>query len=655
MALNKKIGLAWNLISLVGMVLAVTAAGLIVVFTAYEMMTEAEHAYLGLMTFFLFPVMLVVGLILVPVGAWWERNARRKSAIEGMASLEEEIPAFPTLNLNDPHKRRMFIFFIMATIVFVLIMSIASIKGFEFTESTTFCGTLCHPVMTPEYTAWQYSPHAKVRCVECHVGPGAAWYVKAKISGMKQLYAVVFHTYPETIETPIDNLRPARETCEHCHWPDKFSVARQKIFYHYAVDEDNTPRKIDMLIHIGGSPLKATANGIHWHIGSEVTYIARDQKRTSIPYIAVKDKNGKVTEFIDTDKPLTKDEIAKGKKRLMDCTDCHNRPTHIYNSPSEGMDLNFVSNLIDRKLPFIKKVSVEVLNRPYKTKEEGFATIARDIPAYYAKNYPKIAQEKAAAINAAVVQVKDIYERNFFPAMKVKWSTYPNNIGHFYTPGCFRCHDDKHKSAEGKVISKSCELCHEVLGQVQENIPAGAVVNQFVHPVDIGDDLFETNCSDCHSAGGHDATAGGMAPAPKSAAHQPTGGAVSSSQKDQDAAKAMVKSAVAYLKANGKAKTLAEISETKGLFVKGELYLFAIDMQGRLIAHGANPTLVGKSMIDFKDPDGKYFFRDFISVAKKGPGWVAYKWINPVTRKTEPKSSYLEAVGDIIIGCGIYH
>jgi hypothetical protein len=319
------------------------------------------------------------------------------------------------------------------------------------------------------------------------------------------------------------------------------------------------------------------------------------------------------------------------------------------------MDLNFVSNLIDRKLPYIKKISVEILNRPYKTKEEGLATIAREIPAYYTKNYPKIAQEKAAAINAAVIQVKDIYERNFFPAMKVKWSTYPNNIGHFYTPGCFRCHDDKHKSAEGKVISKSCELCHEVLGQVQENIPAGEVVNQFVHPVDIGDDLFETNCSDCHSAGGHDATAEGKPPTTKPAAQAPAVGVSSKSQKDQEAAKAMVKSAVAYLKANGKAKTLLEITETKGQFVKGELYLFAIDLQGRMLAHGANPTLVGKSMIEFRDPDGKYFFKEFISVAKKGSGWVAYKWINPVTRKTEPKSSYVELAGDIIIGCGIYH
>ena len=653
MALRHRIGFAWNLTSLVGMVLAVTAAGLIIVFSAFEMISETEHAYLGLLTYFLFPGMLIVGLLLVPIGAWMVRDKRRKSAIEGMASLEEEIPPFPILNLNDPNKRHLLVFFSLATVLFVIIMAIASIQGFEFTESTTFCGELCHPVMTPEFTAWKNSPHAKVKCVECHVGPGSAWYVKAKISGMKQLYAILFHTYPETIETPIDNLRPARETCEQCHWPEKFSVARQKIFYHYAPNEDNTPRKIDMLIHIGGSPLAATANGIHWHISSEVTFIARNQKRTDIPYIAVKDKNGKITEFMDTEKPLTKDEVAKANKRLMDCTDCHNRPAHIYRSPGESIDLNFVSNRIDRKLPFFKKVAVEVLNRPYKTKEEAQATISREIPAYYAKNYPQLAKEKEASINAALAVVKGIYQQNFFPAMKVKWSTYPNNIGHFYTPGCFRCHDDKHRSAEGRVISKSCDICHAVLGQVQENIPAGAVVNQFVHPVDIGNELFKTNCSECHVASGRDVSDEEVqlskpthASAPAPAAHV---------LRDREAAKAMVKKAATYLKENGKAKTLEEINDLKGQFVKGELYLFAIDLQGHMIAHGANPKLVGKSMIDFKDADGKYFIQEFIRVAKKGDGWVDYQWVNPVTRKTEPKSTFVEQIGDVIIACGVYH
>jgi hypothetical protein len=502
-------GYAWNLISLVGMILAVTATGLIIAFLSFEAITGVEKPYLGLMTYFLFPGMLICGLLLVPIGAWRVRNQRRKGLISGMESLEAEIPRYPRLDLNEPHRRHMVIFFIVATIIFVLIVSIASIKGFEFTESTTFCGELCHVVMEPEHTAWGNSPHANVKCVECHVGPGAAWYVKAKLSGMRQLYAVIFHTYPETIETPIENLRPARETCEHCHWPEKFYSGRQKVFYHYAPNETNTPREINMLIKIGGTPKTPHAMGIHWHIGSEVTYISTDKKRFNIPYIQVKGKDGSITEYMSTEKPLTKEEIAKANKRLMDCTDCHNRPTHIYRSPGQEMDENFVSGHIDPSLPYVKKVAVELLTRPYKTSEEAKKAIEAGLQDYYAKNYPQLAQTKAAAIKKAIVQVQDIYSRNFFPKMKVSWNTYPNHIGHFYTPGCFRCHDGKHRSAAGKVVSKDCNLCHTVLGQTQENIPAGTRVTEFVHPVDIGDEIMKTNCSDCHSAGGEDVPGGG--------------------------------------------------------------------------------------------------------------------------------------------------
>jgi hypothetical protein len=193
----------------------------------------------------------------------------------------------------------------------------------------------------------------------------------------------------------------------------------------------------------------------------------------------------------------------------MDCTDCHNRPTHIYHSPAEEMDQHLASNTIDSKLPFIKKVAVELLERPYVSREEAAKSIETGIKEYYAKNYPEVAGKKGEALSKAVEQVKDIYMRNFFPAMKVSWNSYPNHIGHFYSPGCFRCHDGKHTSADGRVISKDCTICHDVIGQIQENIPAGKQVTQFVHPVDIGEELYKTNCSDCHSAGGQDVAGSG--------------------------------------------------------------------------------------------------------------------------------------------------
>ncbi|HWI39982.1 MAG TPA: NapC/NirT family cytochrome c, partial [Verrucomicrobiae bacterium] len=476
MAIRKTAGYAWNLISLVGVILAIVATGAIIAFIALEMITEFDNPYLGIVTNFILPGMLIFGLLLVPFGAWRVREKRRLHP-------EADIAPFPKLDLNEPHNRHLVIFFAVATSLFVVLVAVSGIKGFEFTESTTFCGELCHVVMSPEHTAWSNSPHAKVKCVECHVGPGAAWFVKAKISGLRQVWAVATHSFPTPIHTPIENLRPARDTCEHCHWPEKFYSGRQKVFHHFAPNEENTPRETNLLIKIGGTPKSPHAMGIHWHIGTEVHFIARDRQRFEIPYIAVKEKDGSITEYMSTETPLTKDEIAKAKKRLMDCTDCHNRPTHIYKSPSQEMDEHLISGSIDSKLPYVKKISVELLEKPYKNKEEAEKALAAGITDYYQKNYPALAKQKADAIAAAIKQVQDIYSRNYFPEMKVKWNTYPNHIGHFYTPGCFRCHDGKHKTAAGKVISKDCNLCHTVISQTQENIPAGKQVKDFVHPV----------------------------------------------------------------------------------------------------------------------------------------------------------------------------
>ncbi len=493
-SLRKSAGYAWNIISLIGLILAITSTCLIIVLLSFEAMSGVENPYLGLITYFLFPGVLIFGLLLVPIGAY---RARKQHRLHG----EEGLPPYPRIDLNEPHSRYLLIFFIIASILFVLIVTIATIKGYEFTESTTFCGELCHQVMEPEHTAWGNSPHAKVKCVECHVGSGAKWYVKAKISGLRQVLAVLNNSYSRPIETPIENLRPARDTCEQCHWPEKFYSAVQKVFYHYAPNETNTPRELNLLIKIGGTPKTANAKGIHWHINSEVIYIATDKKRMHIPYIKVKEKDGKITEYLSSESSFSKEDIAQGNKRLMDCIDCHNRPSHIYRSPSQEIDENLVAGHIDPTIPYIKKVALELLNRPYNTVSEANAAIASGVEDYYRKNYPHFADTNEASIKKAVVEIKKSYHRNFFPLMKVSWKNYPNNIGHFYTPGCFRCHDGKHKSASGKTISKDCNLCHIVLGQTQENIPVGTRVSSFVHPADIGDELINANCSDCHSEG----------------------------------------------------------------------------------------------------------------------------------------------------------
>ena len=496
---------AMNGVSIAGAVLALVASVLIIAFLLLEAFTGLENPYLGMFVYFAFPAMLVAGLLLIPFGAWRVRKRLR-------VHPELGIPQLPRLDFNDPHVLRLTIFFIVSTVIFFILVGTAAVKGFEYTESTSFCGELCHTVMQPEHTAWRNSAHAKVRCVECHVGPGAKWYVKAKLSGLRQVWVVLTHSWPTPIQTPIENLRPARGTCEQCHWPEKFYAGRQKIFTHYAPNRDNTPREASLMIKIGASAATPGATkGIHWHVGQEVFYIPGDKKRLTIPYVAVRGSDGKFTEYMDPARPLSRRELEAGEKRLMDCTDCHSRPSHIYNSPSDEMDRQLANGGIDTTLPFIKKLSIELLEKPYATAGEAAAAIETGIRNFYTANYPQIAKAKAAAIARAIVQAQAIYARNYFPAMKVSWRTYPNHIGHFYSLGCFRCHDGKHRSPEGRAITKNCRNCHDVLSQTQENIPAGTKVTDFVHPADIGDALHTTNCSECHTSGAFYGMAG---PAP---------------------------------------------------------------------------------------------------------------------------------------------
>ena len=237
--------------------------------------------------------------------------------------------------------------------------------------------------------------------------------------------------------------------------------------------------------------------------------MATDEKRMNIPYISVKSNDGSIVEYATTEKPLSKEELAKHEKRTMDCIDCHNRPAHSYNPPSDELDHSFEAGRLDVALPFLKKHAGELLEKPYNSKEEAAVAITKGIQEYYAKNYPALVKTKAASIKQATEEVSRIYSRNYFPKMKVVWSAYPSHMGHFYFPGCFRCHDGKHKSTAGKTISKDCNLCHNVLSQTQENIPKGTQVKEFVHPVDIGDEMKKTNCNECHAPAGVDVTGGG--------------------------------------------------------------------------------------------------------------------------------------------------
>jgi nitrate/TMAO reductase-like tetraheme cytochrome c subunit len=485
--------IARNPISLIGFALAAVALVNILFLFLIDLTAQHPSPYIGILAYMIAPAFFIVGLLLVPLGIWYDRRKRRQGESK-----------YLRIDFSDPGQRGAVAFFLSFVIVFVLMSAIGSYRAYEFTDSVQFCGQLCHGVMNPEFTAYQLSPHARVACVDCHVGAGATWYVRSKLSGARQVFATAFNTYPRPIPTPVHNLRPAQETCEQCHWPRKFYGAQLKTFTHYGNDEKNTLRQIRMLIKTGGGdPTTGAPSGIHWHmnISNEINYVSTDDKHQVIPYIHVKDLQGRVTEFFAKDSTLTKAQIQNAPKRRMDCVDCHNRPTHIYIPPDQAVDTSITARRIDVSLPFIKATSVAALTGNYKTTDEAMQGIATDVHKFYSVKYPDIEKTKQAEISNAITELQRIYRSTTFPEMKLDWRTHNNNIGHLYFPGCFRCHDGQHVSPEGKVISKDCDTCHTVLSEQEGTAtPLTAEGRPFQHPVDLGD-LTAVSCSDCHSGG----------------------------------------------------------------------------------------------------------------------------------------------------------
>jgi NapC/NirT cytochrome c family, N-terminal region len=386
-------------------------------------------------------------------------------------------------------------------------MAFVTYNAFLYSESVSFCGTLCHSVMEPEYAAYLASPHARVSCVDCHVGHGASWYVKAKISGVRQVLAVMTKSYPRPIPTPIENLRPARETCEECHWPAKFFGTQLMQIAHFRYDEKNTPEQISIGIKTGGgsAALGGTA-GIHWHmiIQNKVNYIAVDRQKQEIPWIEVRnDKGDLVEEYLSLDYTGSKEQLAAIPKDEMDCMDCHNRPTHIYLPPETGVDRAMTTGLISRTLPWAKKLVVDALVREYPTREKAHEGLTAEITGFYRQKYPAIYETRRTDVEKAAKTATEIYDRSVFPAMKVNWKTYPSNIGHRNWPGCFRCHDGRHVSAKGKVLSMECSVCH-TMPERGPLMPLGTISPDSKmpwHPVQLQGKHARILCSRCHSAG----------------------------------------------------------------------------------------------------------------------------------------------------------
>ncbi len=456
-------GMMGDRISLMGVALTTAAALSMMWVWGLEILgVHPSNPYFGILLFLVLPGIFVFGLLLIPLGLWRRRRRLRMSG---------ETEDLQPLHISTPSVKRAVVFVVTATAVNIALVGVATSKGMHYLDSNQFCGLTCHSVMAPEYGAFKDSAHSRVGCAQCHIGPGADWFVKAKISGLRQVWAVVAGTYHRPIPSPVENLRPARETCEQCHWPQKFHGDKMQVRVKYEEDEANTPSYTVVMLRLGGrSPKGALGiHGRHLDEGSRIQYAAGDEKRHQIPRVLYKDDQGKTVEYLDESTELRPEAVAKLPLRSMDCVDCHNRPTHVFDLPGAAIDRALQEGRIAKDLPFLKKQGLALLKAEYKSRDEVTQKLPQALAAFYQANHPAVAQSRAADIKVAGEALRDMHLKNVYPDMKLTWGTHANHIGHVNQLGCFRCHAGSHSSKDGKGIKSDCNTCHELLAQDEQD------------------------------------------------------------------------------------------------------------------------------------------------------------------------------------------
>ena len=456
--------LGQNAITLAGAVLTTSGGVTLVAFWFYDFLLPGPpHPYIGILLFLILPGVFLLGLVLIPIGILLRRRK--------LLAMGELLSVYPAINLQKPMVRQGFVLVGMATFLNFVIFGTASYRGVAYMDSTEFCGQTCHTVMQPEFAAYQGSPHAHVNCVECHIGPGAGWFVRSKLSGVRQVFAVTFHTYSQPIHAPVKYLRPARETCEQCHWPQRFTGDKFVVKTSYKDDEKNTPQTTVMLLKVGGRSWQGSVgiHGRHLDEGSRIRYISIDDQRQVIPVVYYTDDKGKTIEYTSSDIKATKQQLDAGEHRSMDCVDCHNRPTHAFELPDSAVNKQMAAGFISSELPFIRKKAVELLKADYPDRDTAHQRIVDGVKSFYHAGYPALYDSRRALVEQSAENVANIYLRNIFPEMKMTWGVHPNNLGHNDFPGCFRCHDGSHTSADGRTISNDCSACHNLLAVEEEN------------------------------------------------------------------------------------------------------------------------------------------------------------------------------------------
>jgi hypothetical protein len=481
---------------LVGLLVFVIGLGASVVGLLGDLFGHESRPYQGLLTFVLYPSVMFGGLFLIILGLIIERRRTRKIELAGADWR-------PAMDLSRPRDRRILLAGVVLAGGFMLASIIGAFRAYEYTESVEFCGKVCHTTMNPQYTAYQDSPHAQVLCVECHVGPGVRGFVEAKVSGLRQVYEILTGTYPRPIFVHGSKLPQSEETCVHCHWSEKRLGPRLVERLRFSYDVQNTQRLLRVVLR-GDEESEAGQSGIHWHANerNKVWYRARDPLAQQVPWTRVERPDGTSVTYRDTSGGAGAAELDALPEQHMECLDCHNRPAHRFLLPDVAIDAALATGEIPATLPFIKKIGVDALSATtYATPDEGAAGVANHVRSYYATQLAGVAAQRESAIDAAASALEKIYRRNYFPEMKIDGATHPSNLGHYSAPGCLRCHDGKHVSDDGKVLSGECVLCHEFFvaesraAKTFTQIPADATtLRPFRHP-----EHSSVACWTCHS------------------------------------------------------------------------------------------------------------------------------------------------------------
>jgi hypothetical protein len=405
------------------------------------------NPYAGLLIFIAIPIVFFAGLALIPIGI---ALAKRKV----------------TASLNEVEDRRVAwrragAFFGVMTVANVVIASQLSYRAVEHMDTVQFCGQTCH-VMKPEFTAHAaLPPHQAVACAECHIAPGAAGWLKAKMNGTSQLVAVLLNNYPRPIESAMESgkLVSSADTCEHCHAREEPVGPRLRVITSYEDDQANTRTQTVLLMHIGGGALGGI-HGAHLGPGVHIRYAASDKPRQTIPWVEYKNtQTGASRTYLATG--VAADSVRSLPVFEMQCVDCHNRASHAFELPDRAVNQAMAEGRIAASLPFVKKESLELLKAGYASSDAAAGKIPEALSAFYLRQYPEDAARQGSAIQAAGAELAAIYQRNVFADLKVGWGTYPNNLGHTDYPGCFRCHDESHMTADKKTITQDCNLCHQ--------------------------------------------------------------------------------------------------------------------------------------------------------------------------------------------------